>query len=1369
MINALVYNATTIQFPGSPLRETSSSGDGFQVMGRDSSGNVYIYDKSRLIRNSHPLVYTQVPLATVTALLALQDSVDGDRYLLTWYDHDAASHQVRIMEIRFRETTSGRYRVELTLEEDVVWNPATDTGLLTTYAAPVWILKMTVNSVVYYLSDSTLAIAAWGITTKPWIAAWGRVQSGINGGMDEYQVADISATILIDPAANPNIETLALNYSLESTAAELYLYDCSGAVAPALKFSGYVSDVKIPDETRVEIMIEDASTRLQSVYIGRKLSLTDYPGADPDDIGKVIPIPYGTVNKVPALCIVSGWATSTIADVAVTDTSITVSMVPTASVVGKTIIIDDEKIYISGQSGKTLTVTRGYGGTSAAIHFKGSLTLEAMAAPIVYMVADCAVTSIGNIYTRVNGIDVDITTACTKYIGTSGNQHGSYPGKAVITLTDIPAIKNKINLTISETGHNHNSATSTTENTTLSLPYATVGPHYVPISASGYPYAMNPHNEAEITFPASGGTRSSCSYSVTFSPTVNRSGEPIVVAVAGVCKWWSYMNLVAGSPFTVTFTANAGSEANANSIQVYHAGGLGSFLNVTVSSRLVYLSSVPSTYALTGSSLSGNSVADTIIGEMLIADITRPKTVPQIYSELLTMAGASNTTLTAVDGAAAASIPISGAELVVNGSFDSGASWTLQTESALEQVVNGGFVSAANWSLLTGAQQVINGGFASAANWSLPTVGDILGSELILNGGFDSSTNWTLFGSTTINSGVLNASAAGQTGFASESINFTAGTYRVTVQITAYTAGYLYLKFFPAGAATPGMNAIGTYSYDVTITANDSFYIASNATGFTGLVDNISVKKIISTGPLFAVSSGVVTGATVINAAVIAQQTGISLVNGTNYTASFQIVSRSAGDCKLDIGGKYATALQTAAGTYTVNFTANATEILNISVIAGASGFSGSIDNVSCYQSVFTVSAGITAGSTAAASAVIAQQAGISLINGWSYTASFQIVSRTAGDCKLDIGGKYATALQNSAGTYTLNFTANATETLNLSIIAGASGFSGSLDNISCLKAAGTIVISSSRANFTTCNQLKAYQSGISLVSGYGYTVNFQLSNYSSGSALIDIGGKYVSSFYGAAGSYSFTFTANATETLTLYITPSASGYIGVADSISVHATSIEVPAVPAIYSLSSDTSLLNGVINEYRTAREWLNLLAFQLRSWFRYALSTPTLYVRPDTLASTKTLSACRVTDDGRKVHSRRKTDVSDLINKINLLYNRDWTTSGDGAYQKVLTGSDSASITAYGGRERPELFKFDWITGQTLAQSVLNFYLAYYHDRRWIHEFEEFLDQHGLNFADVVTLAFSGNKVGQVVNVGLNPGDSGGIDTVLVTVEE
>lgn len=185
----------------------------------------------------------------------------------------------------------------------------------------------------------------------------------------------------------------------------------------------------------------------------------------------------------------------------------------------------------------------------------------------------------------------------------------------------------------------------------------------------------------------------------------------------------------------------------------------------------------------------------------------------------------------------------------------------------------------------------------------------------------------------------------------------------------------------------------------------------------------------------------------------------------------------------------------------------------------------------------------------------------------------------------------------------------------------------------------------------------------------------------------------------------------------------------------------------------SSNGYKFSVVINEHKKLKEWLNYMAWQCRCWFRFYAGKAYLLYRPDSLSSLKTItsSMVRMNDDATSTTRVMRSPLGEVINKIAVHYSRDWPGSG---YQLMTEASDATSIAKYGEKEHPDLFEFDFIEDTTMAQSLRDFYITRYKDRRKVVEFEVFLDNIELEFADAVTLG-APSLLGEVQAVNVRPG--------------
>jgi len=113
--------------------------------------------------------------------------------------------------------------------------------------------------------------------------------------------------------------------------------------------------------------------------------------------------------------------------------------------------------------------------------------------------------------------------------------------------------------------------------------------------------------------------------------------------------------------------------------------------------------------------------------------------------------------------------------------------------------------------------------------------------ELVTNGGFDTGDDWTPGNNWSISAGVL--SGTGAQSNTAQSIGHTIGfTYQITYTILNYSAGSVAV-YVGQGAAT-ARSANGTYTELVTPVNNSNLVIDGQGGGFTGDIDNVSVKLV---------------------------------------------------------------------------------------------------------------------------------------------------------------------------------------------------------------------------------------------------------------------------------------------------------------------------------------------------------------------------------------------------------------------------------------------------------------------------------------------------------------------------------------------
>ncbi|TLM65999.1 MAG: hypothetical protein FDZ69_07400 [Deltaproteobacteria bacterium] len=492
--------------------------------------------------------------------------------------------------------------------------------------SPVWMLKLTVNAVDYYLSDHVFTVAGWngGVTTKAWVESWGPVLEQVTGAVDEIRVSDIALRCVVDPDEATNIETLALASDIEKSPAVLYLWfsGLNAATAPPQEmFRGYVREADLPDETTANLVFEDATVRLHSL-VGTVITTADYPNADQDDVGKILPLPYGVVKNVPAVATKAGLVTTLKADITSGATSCVVAR-PDGIVANTTKFrIGSEVVKVTAVSGSTLTISRAQDSTTAAAHSAGDVLVEEITDPFVFVVSGHALTSIDKVLVRAGDLDVDVTDQCTRYTGQVGSQYSTYGAKGVVTITKAQAAVIKLrvgqwaksSLQISNPEHNH-SYTESRDQAASNTPATAGGPTFSQASvAPTYPAVSGVIEQTNrYTYSWAGGDMGSAVY---VNGVLQHSGSS-----SGSGTW-------------------AGTTTGSDIPLITHVRGSGTGATVTLSSasRSVVFTSTAGNTAQ-ASTLSGNinSTADLLIGGAVHADVTAPNTDPDdVIADLLT-------------------------------------------------------------------------------------------------------------------------------------------------------------------------------------------------------------------------------------------------------------------------------------------------------------------------------------------------------------------------------------------------------------------------------------------------------------------------------------------------------------------------------------------------------------------------------------------------------------------------------------------------------------------------------------------------------------------------------------------------------------
>ena len=217
-------------------------------------------------------------------------------------------------------------------------------------------------------------------------------------------------------------------------------------------FGGFVERVEAVNPKTLRVIISGYQAKLTEFFDHIIVDTTNYPGADPDDMGKMLPIAYGDdVQKCPFLNLDAGCMMTLTANMTATDMLFGVSdwrCLGNCDYPPKLMQIDDEKIYAYCDieiPTSWIVTERGAEGTTAMPHTRGAVVVEVQD-QYVYAIGH-PVVSFGDVY--VNGVRVisDYDT----YTGRNGDEYTGYEGLACIVFTVLPTIVRQVELEVEDT------------------------------------------------------------------------------------------------------------------------------------------------------------------------------------------------------------------------------------------------------------------------------------------------------------------------------------------------------------------------------------------------------------------------------------------------------------------------------------------------------------------------------------------------------------------------------------------------------------------------------------------------------------------------------------------------------------------------------------------------------------------------------------------------------------------------------------------------------------------------------------------------------------------------------------------------------
>lgn len=361
-----------------------------------------------------------------------------------------------------------------------------------------------------------------------------------------------------------------------------------------------------------------------------------YANADPDDLNKFENIIYGSCQQVRCHAIKAGACDSLTDDWTASspgngDTRIISDASEFPASGAFTMQCENERIRCASRSGNTVTLAssgaRGYDGTTAASHDKGMAVFEVLT-EYVYQAAKHPVKALGDVYVWNGERWVRQTTGVTKKTGQSGDEHASYPGKAIISFSAKPVVKKQVDLTADKSG-------SVTDN----ISYTSTGTE-ITIYPSSVTGETNPGNtydgnegtpgEAAVTYANSG------QWSISFPSTnygsiseqylwvkVSHTGNDVEWDTNGS---WSPDNINNPNGW-IRFSKSGGNWSDGCTLdcRVLSAGHTADAYLWEIKKEVIYTPILSKSGSANNGTLavllSGNSSADVVVGEAVCCDV----------------------------------------------------------------------------------------------------------------------------------------------------------------------------------------------------------------------------------------------------------------------------------------------------------------------------------------------------------------------------------------------------------------------------------------------------------------------------------------------------------------------------------------------------------------------------------------------------------------------------------------------------------------------------------------------------------------------------------------------------------------------------
>ena len=218
----------------------------------------------------------------------------------------------------------------------------------------------------------------------PLIASWSPIRQGAVDPVNWFTNAgDMTLNILnnIPVGGYPSFSGLLAHYDwafAEVTVMQAH-EDALAADDHVALFAGFVENPDGMDRAVVTLTVSGRELAYSEKWPVAFVTTDDYPNADPDDVGKMLPQCWGPCKRAPFMAVAAGWITTLAEDIGA-DTLGAVEFTDVGGLpAAGSIQIGDEIISYSAKSEEDSTLTldqRGYDDTVPSVHNRGENVAE---------------------------------------------------------------------------------------------------------------------------------------------------------------------------------------------------------------------------------------------------------------------------------------------------------------------------------------------------------------------------------------------------------------------------------------------------------------------------------------------------------------------------------------------------------------------------------------------------------------------------------------------------------------------------------------------------------------------------------------------------------------------------------------------------------------------------------------------------------------------------------------------------------------------------------------------------------------------------------------------------------------------------------